>query len=87
MVAPATPTALSTPEPVRAAAARTPARPTTEPTDKSMPPVTMTNVRPRARMPFTDTWSRMVDRFSSPKNPGTKAAATSASTASAAPTP
>ena len=32
----------------------------TEPTDRSMPPMTMTRVMPMARMPSTVTWSRML---------------------------
>ena len=32
-----------------------PTRPTTEPTDRSMPPVMMTKVMPRASMPYSAT--------------------------------
>ena len=43
---------------VISSAAPTPAKPATEPQDRSMPPVSMMNVMPTAMMPTMDTWRR-----------------------------
>ena len=41
----------------------TPVTPATEPTERSMPPVRMTNVIPTETMPITTDWSRMLKTF------------------------
>ena len=41
----------------------TPVRPTTEPTERSMPPVRITKVMPIATMPSTTDWSSRLSRL------------------------
>ena len=41
----------------------TPVRPTTEPTERSMPPVRITNVMPIETMPVTTDWSSRLSRL------------------------
>ncbi len=65
----------------------TPASASTEPTDRSIPAVTMTKVIPSASTAFTDTCSSTMVMLPRVKKPGTLKAATSTSSASARPTP
>ena len=86
-VAPTTPIVCRTGALVSAAAAMTPASASTDPTDRSIPAVTMTNVMPSARMALIETCRRIVERFSREKNPGTAMAPISTSSPSARATP
>ncbi len=69
------------------AATMTPASANTEPTDRSMPAVTMTNVIPSASTAFTDTCNSTMVMLPRVKKPGTLSAATRTSRARARPTP
>ncbi len=62
-------TPASTPCPCTSTSAQTtPDRPTTEPTERSMPAVRITNVIPAARIAVNAFWRSTFDRFSAVKN-------------------
>ena len=93
-LAAAAPTPASTatpgPEPARRVAATTTVvNATTEPTDRSMPPLTMTRVMPTAHSPTTVVCRAIVDALAADAKPGALSAKNAYATASAAsgPTP
>jgi hypothetical protein len=49
-------------------AATTPATATIDPTDKSMPPVMMTNVTPKAKRALMETWVMIMVQLETVKN-------------------
>ena len=67
----------------RRSAQITPESPTTEPTERSMPAVRMTNVIPAARMAVNAFWRSTFDRFAGVKNESVASARTTHSSASA----
>ena len=72
---------------VSAIAASTPANPTTDPTERSMPAVMITKMEPRARIPLIETWSRIVVRLARLMKPGMNTPATTTMPARASGTP